>query len=603
MTGSESAEYLYVISFDNTDEEWDTNGAEPWLSAIGGGYIYTIVLDEVESWFLFANTARSVADYLLGVILEIYCKKDVGGGNQRIKVYSHDGVGENYEGQTTDIPEAYAWKTLTLTFIDTWAKIDACRIKLKKFHYGSETVYLYVDSFGADVGWNDWDTSGASPYLSNGLAYINTDVNNEKMGFFGFADISGWLITEPVNLVIEAKGDGNDTIQIDLYDGSAWHNNIKTYAPNIIYTNEFTDVTAILNSEAKINAAKIRFTYIGSGAANQLYVRKAWIQTKTTGARTVYVDAMRLKVRYYEGGQEICKDPTAFTDGGLPWTNPAKGLTLDGQLTETSIVAHKEDYTNYDFPPIDVVYRVNVHGWAKRSAVGIPDVMRFCVSTDGGASWQFHTQPLTAILTEYIIGFTADFVWTGAKMTDANLQTRIWAGSTGCLVEGCEVPLWIEDKAERISMKDCPTFAKIEKLWSNFETIHNHDVKRMPPVLAFEDGKFMAGNVLDFKIHYNVKCYRIVVKSLVEGVEYLKDSEVSATQPVWGWFKGKITAEDLELGDIIGGLFWDEKKKDYMLRPMEVIEKKGFMAKKVYQLIIDKKHMFAHKFLKIFIKW
>lgn len=598
--------YLYVNDWDETDVEWSENGADPYLDNITSpdtDFVSAVADALLESWFHFTESA--LTDVIKSVKLEVYAKNVPADPQNRVLIKLWDGH-MAHDLSPIDPTGAWAWHSQYVTqYLSTFVAVNAAKIKLEKDISGaSQNFDLYVDGFNEiDAGWN---RTGASPYLNNSTAnLIDTASDGDTISEFTFADLGGDLDAARNRLIrLECKGDGGDQVKVYLDVGAGWVLAGAITPPAGGYGWESLIINAIIDTTAKVDACKMKLEYDKVGGANDLFVRKAALNVYRLPLEIeLRVACARLKIEYYEDSVTQIKPPTATSAKVAGWINPTNAYADGGGHTHSDTSGSRQWYDDYDFEGLAEVYEVWVLVDAWKSAAGEPSVMRVVIWWDGGVvggAWE-PIALLTIAETTYELDMTDKTDWTPAKMSNANLRTEIWAGSSGCLVKGCEVPLWIADKATRISKRDNPAAAKIEQLWHNFE-LDNHNVRSLPPILSYENGRFVAGKVLDFKIHHNVPCYRFVVRALHDQT-VLKDSEVSATQPVWEWFKGNILAEALELGDVLGGLFWDDETEDYTLKPMVIIEKTGFTAPEVYQLITNRKHMFAHKFLKVFVKW
>jgi len=147
----------------------------------------------------------------------------------------------------------------------------------------SET--LPVDNFiETKTGWT---RVGASPWL-NAIEvvptnYIETDVRDDEIGDFTFeyTPETGIISLVEVRLWCMQESGGNDQIEIYVWDGSVW-SLAGTITPNPDgFTYSSVDVTAILDTWAKINNAK-------------MYLIK-----KTVGAKQlVTVDYAEIRVTY-----------------------------------------------------------------------------------------------------------------------------------------------------------------------------------------------------------------------------------------------------------------------------------------------------------------
>jgi len=132
---------------------------------------------------------------------------------------------------------------------------------------------LYVNAF--DGTFLDWAEVGVSPYLHDtNVDYIYTAVNGVREGDWSFPASAGSGTINNVKLRFEARVTILDTTGFIPYvwDGSGW-----TMLPPILpsstgYAWYESDVSAILNTWAKINAAKVRL--LSSRDVGTVYVRR-----------------------------------------------------------------------------------------------------------------------------------------------------------------------------------------------------------------------------------------------------------------------------------------------------------------------------------------
>jgi len=121
---------------------------------------------------------------------------------------------------------------------------------------------VYTNAFDARVV--DWLETGASPYLNDSDAnYIvaATDLINE--GDWTFPNSAGSGAINSVKLRVELKGSKTEVGDVAVYvwDGTSWV--LAGYAtPTTSYAWIEIDVSAILNTWAKINGAEVYFQYL-----------------------------------------------------------------------------------------------------------------------------------------------------------------------------------------------------------------------------------------------------------------------------------------------------------------------------------------------------
>jgi hypothetical protein len=119
----------------------------------------------------------------------------------------------------------------------------------------------YVDAFGSDR--NDWQKIGVSPYLHNTTVdYVRSAlVADQDIGDFSFPD-TAVVITDTINhvyLELETNRSATsfDLIDVYLFDGASWYFMDSIDPPYGVWEWYEIDVSARLNTIAKINAAEV----------------------------------------------------------------------------------------------------------------------------------------------------------------------------------------------------------------------------------------------------------------------------------------------------------------------------------------------------------
>lgn len=156
---------------------------------------------------------------------------------------------------------------------------------------GSGTLHLVVDSF--DKTWREMDEYGNDPFLDTTSPNdkVDTSIDLEQDGWFTYQN-SGKneeTITS-VKLLITVKGDGDDAIRVYLHDGTSEHDLGTVTGDPDIWTDEEIDVSAILDTWAKIDAAKIRVRYEKLGKAAVMGVCYSELAVGWELARTDYTE-------------------------------------------------------------------------------------------------------------------------------------------------------------------------------------------------------------------------------------------------------------------------------------------------------------------------
>lgn len=133
----------------------------------------------------------------------------------------------------------------------------------------------YVNAYGADFDVS-WIRGGASPYLQDTDAdHITTYSDHKSEGHFLFPVSAGSGTINSVKIRLEASQSADsDFTHIDLwvYNGTAW-TNVGTVWFTTSYAWYEVDVSAILNSWAKINACEI-YVYSHDTDAVTMVIRR-----------------------------------------------------------------------------------------------------------------------------------------------------------------------------------------------------------------------------------------------------------------------------------------------------------------------------------------
>jgi len=161
--------------------------------------------------------------------------------------------------------------------------------------------HLPVDSF--DNVRTGWLRIGYSPYLDaidhvdfTGNYVFQENVDGDEIGDFGYTNSTksepitvgvAEVHTEIMNMTYDpVKGDFEALVRIFLWDGSTWHDLGAVAGGNGEYANVIIDVTAILNTLAKVNAAKVYFRYekLVAPPTDRIYIdfsklRVVWVYT------------------------------------------------------------------------------------------------------------------------------------------------------------------------------------------------------------------------------------------------------------------------------------------------------------------------------------
>lgn len=121
-------------------------------------------------------------------------------------------------------------------------------------------ICLWVDGFGAEK--DQWTKVGNAPYLTWGLNdYVWELTDAEETGDYTFEDTAqaGYPTTVEIELYLKRAAD-SDTVTVFIYDGIQWRD-AGTITPDAGYSFMTLDISAILNTFTKINAAKMYLRY------------------------------------------------------------------------------------------------------------------------------------------------------------------------------------------------------------------------------------------------------------------------------------------------------------------------------------------------------
>jgi hypothetical protein len=137
------------------------------------------------------------------------------------------------------------------------------------------TEEIYTDAL--DGTYSEWAVLGSTPYLQNtDTDYIRINLNAKTEGDWTFPASDGSGTINSVKLRFEAMVQAVNSYDATVYvwDGASWVNIGDLGIASTSYAWYEKDVSAILNTWAKINGAKVRLVSWVSGAAKYIYVRR-----------------------------------------------------------------------------------------------------------------------------------------------------------------------------------------------------------------------------------------------------------------------------------------------------------------------------------------
>jgi hypothetical protein len=202
--------------------------------------------------------------------------------------------------------------------------------------------YLYVDFWGLEK--SDWSTTGSPPHLNavDGSNRIYTNTGNDQQGDYTFDDssVSGVFSSSQIELYSYQEGAG-ETINVFIHDGSSW-NDMGSISPDSGYSWKSIDTSSVLDTSAKIDAAKMYVIYQKSGAGGVVHLDCARIYWSTV-SDLLYLMDVEFNTSSVSGGSNYYLQLNYSVDGsetdfgvlvydGSSWDD----LSSQGDLTSTS---------------------------------------------------------------------------------------------------------------------------------------------------------------------------------------------------------------------------------------------------------------------------
>jgi len=322
---------------------WSRVGIDPWLDAAdySANYISTTTIGAKIGNFTFRDVpAGTTWDT---VTMRIKTWKSATGPT--LKIYLYNGVSwtsYTITPPTASAPGSYVDTDVT-GFLNTVAKINAAEMAIERTGTAGTTgidhvclsladrekiqLMVGIPPFESQVNVNGfdntligWARTGSSPYLDAAdyaTNYISTTGNGVQIGDFSFQSVPGGTTWGTVKLRIKTwqSGGGDDTLSIYLFDGTTWSSAYTVTPSTAVGYYPDIDVSSFLNSEAKINAAKMRLTKLrvgGGGSDDTVYVDHAYLYL----SRVYYGVETALTTTYTEYTSEWSTSPAT----GLAWT-------------------------------------------------------------------------------------------------------------------------------------------------------------------------------------------------------------------------------------------------------------------------------------------
>ena len=120
-------------------------------------------------------------------------------------------------------------------------------------------INLYVDGLGAEYG--GWTRVGVPPYLDGEdvTSRIESNVDAEEIGEFTFEDTAQTGSVDAVRVAFCTYGETPlGTYDVFIYDADGGWTNVGSVTVGASYQRYVIDVSAKLNTWAKINGARMR---------------------------------------------------------------------------------------------------------------------------------------------------------------------------------------------------------------------------------------------------------------------------------------------------------------------------------------------------------
>lgn len=313
------------------------------------------------------------------------------------------------------------------------------------------TETLFVDSF--DSTYTEWDTSGTSPYIDDSTGYIYTDVNDEREGNFGFADIAGSvqsLTSVEISCQVKALA-ANLQIDVFVYNGS-WNNVGALTGITNIFTYKTIDISSTLDTVSKINNTDVYF------------------QADLPTAYRVYIQRAKLVVIYTPTPDT---EPPTYSDVGTDTTD-----------VRSDCVFHTKWVDN-----------VSMNGYifgANYSHIGVWYNDSWIEST-GTPVWTNITKELTSEVGQKV----AWCIWTNdtsGNWNNTGTQSFLTTGS-GIWGAPSTTPSWISPTGHDTST------------WSSEENIYDNDTTTVSTGGPCSSGGLSSFVYLDY--YYDIQCNKL----------------------------------------------------------------------------------------------
>ncbi len=261
-------ETLYVDGFNSVNEQWTETGDSPWLNDNTANEIYTKTDEYGHEEFTFANsgvgsgTINSVHLYMELKILDT-------GRNDSVEIYIHDGTSWSVKlSDWNPSSTSYYWENVAIsTTIDSWAKIDATKLKIKYDKSGSPSTayiyvrraYLYIDyslistTFligGTESGTKD--TSVTTITFPEGAPESTISVPYNDVDGSGDPQVLSATVSEPVVKIKNTHASASYNVVLEI---TTWTNSVVSMEYYNLAADGATDINTVTAELSNANGA------------------------------------------------------------------------------------------------------------------------------------------------------------------------------------------------------------------------------------------------------------------------------------------------------------------------------------------------------------
>ena len=123
---------------------------------------------------------------------------------------------------------------------------------------------MYVDGLDADKpGWNRTGSTPYADYIDYDVNYVDSNTPDEEIGDFTIEDTAqgGYPTVVEVALYCRQAAGGDDQIEIFVDDGVSGFVSVGRVTPDEAWSFKTIDVSSVLDTFTKVNAAKLYWVY------------------------------------------------------------------------------------------------------------------------------------------------------------------------------------------------------------------------------------------------------------------------------------------------------------------------------------------------------